>query len=251
MRPSRLTFSNGITRMRAGGCARRRLAPAARPRTRQRRASADSSRRDHAASRCDRAGWPSASATLQHAGRLAGAAAGDHFGARAEVEQRQQPRERGRVEAAERVRHRLAHRAEDRRAHVDAGRAAPQPRDRAAAAVAAADEPPRQPQQQPAAQPRPAPPSGSSRCERRHRLHRPLGGVLAGARRDHLVRVAFLPQEAEHRVERREPDRALAQPFGVQPVLVERRAGSAECRRSPDGGWRRARDRCRLRACQE
>ncbi len=36
-----------------------------------------------------------------------------------------------------------------------------------------------------------------------------------------LVGVAFLPQEAQHGVERREADGAFAQAFGVQPVLVE------------------------------
>ena len=46
-------------------------------------------------------------------------------------------------------------------------------------------------------------------------------GVLARARRDHLIRIAFLPEEAEHRVERRKPDGALAKPFRVQPVFVE------------------------------
>jgi hypothetical protein len=46
-------------------------------------------------------------------------------------------------------------------------------------------------------------------------------GVLAGARRDDAVGVALLPQEAEDGVQRREADRPLAQPFGVQPVLVE------------------------------
>ena len=46
-----------------------------------------------------------------------------------------------------------------------------------------------------------------------------------GARRDDLVRVAFLPQKAEDGVERRQADRAFAQPFGVQPVLVKPQAG--------------------------
>src|SRR5262249_33245700 len=45
--------------------------------------------------------------------------------------------------------------------------------------------------------------------------------VFASPRGDDLIDVAFLPQEAQDRMQRREADRALAQPLGVQPVLVK------------------------------
>src|ERR1035437_9045098 len=61
--------------------------------------------------------------------------------------------------------------------------------------------------------------------QRRHRRHRPFGGVFARARRDDLVRVTFLPEEAEHGVQRRQSDGAFAQPFSVQPVLIKPQAG--------------------------
>ena len=57
--------------------------------------------------------------------------------------------------------------------------------------------------------------------QRRQAVDGPLGGILAGAR-DHLrVDLPFAAQEAQHRVQRRQPDRALAQSGDAQPVLVE------------------------------
>ena len=61
-------------------------------------------------------------------------------------------------------------------------------------------------------------------------MHGPVGGILAGASRNQRVGVALLPQEAEDRIERRQADRPLAQPFGVQPVLIEDQPGRKDIR---------------------
>ena len=58
----------------------------------------------------------------EHARRLAGAAAGDHFRPRGQVEERQQPSERRCVEAAKGLANRLADGAEDGLAQIDPGR---------------------------------------------------------------------------------------------------------------------------------
>ena len=142
---------------------------------------------------------------------------------------RWQLRERSGVEAAQRMRHRLAHGAEDRRPDVDIGRAAPEAGNRAAALIGFADELTSEAHQHPAAQPRRRG-LDERALDGRHRLHRPLRRVFARARRDNRVRVAFLPQKAEHGVERRETDRPFPQPLRVQPVLVE-----AEARRQDVG----------------
>src|SRR2546425_501145 len=63
---------------------------------------------------------------LQHAARLAGAAAGDDLGVRAHVEEHHQSCDCSGVEAAEGYQHRFTDRTKNRGTHVDAGRAAPQ-----------------------------------------------------------------------------------------------------------------------------
>src|ERR1700733_1446047 len=77
---------------------------------------------------------------LQQAGRLARAAAGDHVRLSLNVEQEEEPCERGGIEAAQGVRHRLANRAENRRPDVNAHRLPTESSDRAAAMIAAADD---------------------------------------------------------------------------------------------------------------
>ena len=46
-------------------------------------------------------------------------------------------------------------------------------------------------------------------------------GVLTRTRRDQGVGVPLLTQEAQDRIQRRQPDRAVAQALGVEPVFVE------------------------------
>src|ERR1035437_669282 len=215
MRLSRVTFSNGITRMRDGEgvCAAAEFT---------KRKATTKTRRHELFTLVIRSAVQERH--RQQAGWLAGAAARDDVGLRAEAKEREQPRERRSVEAAERVLHRRADAAEDRRADIDARRPFSQPYDRAAAPIAAAHQAPRHPEEHPRAHPH-RHRFDASALQRRHRRHRPFGGVFARARRDDLVRVTFLPEESEHGVQRRQSDGAFAQPLGVQPVLIKPQAG--------------------------
>ena len=133
----------------------------------------------------------------------------------------QHARDRRRIEPAQRQRRRLAHLAEQRAAQVDRGGAATQParsrasRDRSRVTSARAIRSAR---------------AGPQRARQRRMIRRSSGGmpvtvqsrrVLAGARGDLIVRLSFAAQEAQDRGQRRQPDRAFAQPGGAQPVLVE------------------------------
>ena len=112
MLASRLRLSNGTTSTRSGraaDCARAGCDPAV---AGQQQRGADQPSHAAASGRLS-----IRQRDLEHAGRLAGAAARDHLGLGLEAEQREQPRERRRVEPAQRMQHRFANGAEDRRAH--------------------------------------------------------------------------------------------------------------------------------------
>ena len=61
---------------------------------------------------------------------------------------------------------------------------------------------------------------------------RPFGGMLAGARGDQVIGLAFKTKKAEDRSQRRQTDSALAQPPRVQPGFVELESGRQQVRDS-------------------
>ena len=76
----------------------------------------------------------------------------------------------------------------------------------------------------------------------------PLGRRPAGARHDVVVdRLPLLPQEAQHRAERRQPAAADRAGPSARASARSTRAASASHRRWPGAGWRPAAGRCRRR----
>src|SRR5215831_10049293 len=150
----------------------------------------------------------------------AGGAARRHLDFRGHIEQLEQPCDGGCVEPAQRVRHGLADVAENTGAEVERRGALAQLEREAAAAEAALDEPVGQAEDEPRAQ------SGGCPLQQlaldsAHRLDSPLGGVLPRAGGDPRVRLAFLPQKAQHGIQRRQADGAVTQALSVEPALVE------------------------------
>ena len=95
---------------------------------------------------------------------------------------------------------------------------------RAVAVAALVDQSPNETERQTLPDPRGRPRDGRS-LPPSHGLHGPLRRVVARPRRDEGVPVALLAQEAQDGVQGCQADRAVAQAFGVQPILVETETG--------------------------
>ena len=151
-----------------------------------------------------------------------------------------------RVEPAERRGLTLADRAEQRRRHVDARRAPAHARGRAARAADRPDDAgghaQRRARAQRSRQPRDRP--GAERPASDVTVH--SAASCPRARHDAIVRLALGAEKPEHGGHRRQPDAAVAQPLGVQPVLVELEPLRQHARRWPGAGTPPADDRSRL-----
>ena len=138
----------------------------------------------------------------------------------ADADQREQMRQRRRIEDAQRPVERLAHRAEDGAPQREGPLAAPKLRDRAAALIAAPydllGEAHRHARAQHHRQR-----SNDRSFDGREVVERPLRGIFTGTLRDQRVRLTFLTEKAQHRRHRRKTDPAVAHAGRVQPVLVE------------------------------
>ena len=155
------------------------------------------------------AAGPVAGRLTRHDGRLGG-----------DVEFLQHPGDRGRMELAERRWHAVAHAAEDGALDLEGAQRLADGKMGAAAGIGPSDERPRDVERDP-------PPQGPGQPGRRPASQRgqltdgPLRRVLARGGRHARVVVAFRAQEAEHRMQRRQPDGAVSKAARVEPVLVE------------------------------
>ena len=165
---------------------------------------------------------------MMHA-RVADALARMHPHFAADADQREQMRERRRVEHAQRPVERLAHGAEDRAAQRQRALPPPQLRHGAAAAITPPDDLLRELHRHARAHHH-RQRANERALDRREIVERPLRRVFAGPRRDERVRLPFLPEKTQHRRKRREPDLAVAHAGRVQPVLVELEARRHEVR---------------------
>src|SRR5436305_628806 len=103
----------------------------------------------------------------------------------------------------------IANRTEDGILHIDVRSAIAYARGRPTTLKAVVDQTPADSQQQ--AHPQPWRCSVQERSlEGRHRLDRPISGVLTGASRDRLVRIPLLSQETQHRIHRGQTDPTAA-----------------------------------------
>jgi hypothetical protein len=143
---------------------------------------------------------------LQNARRFARAAACDDFCARVEIEQGKQPRESRRINPAQWMRYRLAHRTDNGRAQIGwPCRAAAQ--DRGCRDNCCGQG--RQPNE------KAAPHQAGARlmiAGPATSTERSFAVMLARARCDDLIGIAFLSKKAEHGIQRRKPDDPFAKP---------------------------------------